>query len=164
MFKTLKRYLADKPITLTVCKSLISCPEINERKNIIYENHATKIGGHKGINKTYNRIRQNFHWPTIKRDIQEYIKDCRDCQIKKLTRVKTKQPMIITDTPKVAFEKISIDVCSRASYDNQPTSYIHTNEIRLTNEIFYCCANADSGLPLYCRSFSETLYLHLRRT
>lgn len=43
----------------------------------------------------------------MKKDIQEYIKNC---QIKKLTRVKTKQPMLITDTPGAAFDKVSMDV------------------------------------------------------
>lgn len=64
---------------LTICKSLIRCPDQNKRQNIIYEKHATKIGVHKGINKTYNRIRQNYYWSTMKQDIQNYIKNCRNC-------------------------------------------------------------------------------------
>ncbi|XP_029659357.1 uncharacterized protein LOC115233196 [Formica exsecta] len=59
VYKNLKRFLSDLPIIITVCKSLIRCPGITERTNIIYEKHATKIGGHKGVNKTYHRIRQN---------------------------------------------------------------------------------------------------------
>lgn len=103
------QFLSEFPLTLTVCKSLIRCPEVNERQNLIYEQHAIKIGGDKGISKTYNRLRQNFYWPTMKKDIQECICNCRMCQIKKLIRVKTKQPMIITDTSGTAFEKISMD-------------------------------------------------------
>lgn len=102
------RFLSDLSLTITICKSLICCPEPNERQNIIYEKHATKIGDHKEVNKTYNRIRQNYYWPTMKKNIQEYIKNCRNCQIKKFTRVKTKQPMLITDIPGAAFDKISM--------------------------------------------------------
>ena len=44
----------------------------------------------------------------MKLDIQKYIQVCLQCQLKKLVRVKTKNPMVITDTPGVAFEKISM--------------------------------------------------------
>ncbi|XP_068994070.1 uncharacterized protein [Neodiprion pinetum] len=35
---------------------------------------------------------------------------CMECQLKKLTRVKTKQPMVLTDTPGSSFDKISMDI------------------------------------------------------
>lgn len=132
VYKSLKRFLSDLSITITICKSLVRCPGITERTNIIYEKHATKIGGHKGINKTYHRIRQNYHWPTMKKDIQEYIRNCKDCQIKKLTRVKTKQPMMITDTPGVAFDKVSMDVVGPLPITSRNNSYILTIQDLLT--------------------------------
>ena len=46
----------------------------------------------------------------MKLDIQNYIQGCLQCQLKKLIRVKTKNPMVITDTPTTAFEKISMDI------------------------------------------------------
>ncbi|KAM0735252.1 Retrovirus-related Pol polyprotein from transposon 17.6 [Formica fusca] len=132
VYKNLKRFLSDLSITITVCKSLVRCPGITEKTNIIYEKHATKIGGHKGINKTYHRIRQNYHWHTMKKDIQDYIRNCKDCQIKKLTRVKTKQPMMITDTPGVAFDKVSMDVVGPLPITSRNNSYILTIQDLLT--------------------------------
>ena len=130
--KNLKRFLSDLPLTLTVCKSLIRNPNPEERANLIYEKHATKIGGHKGVNKTYHRLRQNFYWPSMKKDIQDYIKNCRSCQIKKLTRVKTKQPMLITDTPGAAFDKISMDVMGPLPVTKNNNVYILTIQDLLT--------------------------------
>ena len=46
----------------------------------------------------------------MKVDIQKYIKGCLQCQLKKLIRVKTKNPMVITNTPTTAFNKISMDI------------------------------------------------------
>ena len=46
----------------------------------------------------------------MKVDIQKYIQGCQQCQMKKLVRVKTKNPMVITDTPTTAFEKISMNI------------------------------------------------------
>jgi len=42
--------------------------------------------------------------------VQNYIKRCMKCQIKKLVRVKTKQKMIITDTPQAPMELVCIDI------------------------------------------------------
>ncbi|XP_023247655.1 uncharacterized protein LOC111643709, partial [Copidosoma floridanum] len=42
-------------------------------------------------------------------DIRQVILGCPSCQTKKLVRVKTKQALLITDTPSRPFEKISID-------------------------------------------------------
>jgi len=69
------------------------------QKNIIEEAHSSKIGEHKEVTKTYHQIRQKFYWNNIKSDIQSYINQCLQCQTKKLVRVKTKQAMLITDTP-----------------------------------------------------------------
>jgi len=46
----------------------------------------------------------------MKSAIQNYISKCRNCQLKKLTRKKIKQPMVLTDTPDAAFDKISLDI------------------------------------------------------
>ena len=46
----------------------------------------------------------------MKVDIPKYIQGCLHCQIEKLVRFKTKNPMIITDTSTTAFEKISMDI------------------------------------------------------
>ena len=46
----------------------------------------------------------------MKVDIHKYIQGCLQCQLKKLISVKTKNPMVITDTPTTAFEKISMDI------------------------------------------------------
>ena len=52
--------------------------------------HKSPIEGHRGVPKTYNRIRAQFHWENLKEDIQSRIQQCLNCQLKKLTRLKTK--------------------------------------------------------------------------
>ena len=46
----------------------------------------------------------------MKVDIQKYIQGCLKCQLKKLIRVKTKNPMVITDMLTITLEKISMDI------------------------------------------------------
>ncbi|KAL6419359.1 hypothetical protein ACFW04_011440 [Cataglyphis niger] len=99
-------YLRDIPVHITVCKNLVRTPPFEQREALITENHSSAHGGHKGITKTYNRLRPHYYWKNMKKDIQNFIQRCRQCQLKKLTRIKTKQPMVITDTPDL-FNKIN---------------------------------------------------------
>ncbi|KYN08238.1 hypothetical protein ALC62_00779 [Cyphomyrmex costatus] len=92
----LKKILRDTAVSVTICENLTQTPMPDERRNIIQENHSSAIGGHKGLNKTYKRIRDTY-WPGMRRNIQSFIKSCRDCQMKKLVRKKIRQPMILTD-------------------------------------------------------------------
>ncbi len=39
------------------------------------------LAGHSGVWKTYDRIRQQFYWPKVKRDVAKYIRSCHTCQI-----------------------------------------------------------------------------------
>ena len=62
------------------------------------------------MEKTYRRIREWFYWKGMKQEMHDFVKRCEICQTQKLTRVKTKEPMMITDTPSEPFAKIAIDI------------------------------------------------------
>ncbi|XP_032690713.1 uncharacterized protein LOC116853662 [Odontomachus brunneus] len=97
-------------VRIIFCNGLIKYPPRDIRFAILQEMHSTPVGGHRGVTKTYNRIRQNYYWEHLKEDVRQYIRQCLQCQLKKLVRVKTKQPMIITDTPGWTFDKIAMDI------------------------------------------------------
>ena len=46
----------------------------------------------------------------MREDIRKYVKTCDSCQKRKLVRVKTRQPMMITNTPSRVFAKIQMDI------------------------------------------------------
>ncbi|XP_026830978.1 uncharacterized protein LOC113563519, partial [Ooceraea biroi] len=132
LHKHLKNVFCDSPTRIIVCSNQITEPADSDKARIIAENHSTAIGGHKGVTKTYNRIKYKYFWPRLKRDVQEFIRDCRDCQLKKLVRVKTRQPMILTDTPGNAFDKISMDIMGPLPVTRTGNSYILTIQDLLT--------------------------------
>ncbi|XP_023245055.1 uncharacterized protein LOC111642814 [Copidosoma floridanum] len=81
----------------------------DQRFKIIREYHEAAIGGHRGMDKTYNRIAKDYDWRNMHPDVRQVILGCTSCQTKKLVRIKTKQAMLITDTWSRPFEKIFID-------------------------------------------------------
>lgn len=82
--------------------------------------------------KTYRRIRHRYYWPRMRTEVETHVQRCRNCQIKKLVRKKTRQPMVLTDTPDAAFDKISMDVMGPLPTSHSGNSYILTIQDLLT--------------------------------
>lgn len=121
--RKIRSIFSGRETKIIILKHEIVIPMEVERIQIIH-NHATPVGGHKGVNKTYWRIRWSYYWPNIKADAQLFIQNCRSCQMKKLVRKKTRQPMTLTDTLGRAFDKVSMDIVGP-----MPTSKLGNNYI-----------------------------------
>lgn len=124
--KMIENTLFNTKIVITVCTNDIIIPLETERQELISEYHASALGGHKGVAKTYQRIREKYYWPGMRAEIQNYISECRNCQLKKLVRKKVRQPMVLTDTPGAAFDKISMDIMGPLPVTRTGNSYILT--------------------------------------
>lgn len=134
----IKYIFKDTPIRIHLLQSMIQ--EINDsttQQNILKDLHNSVVGGHKGITKTLKRIQQYYSWDGMKRDVTNFVKTCHDCQKRKLIREKTKAPMMITDTPNEAFEKIAIDIVGPLPETERGNKYILTTQDQLTK---FCTA------------------------
>ncbi|MCO5555307.1 hypothetical protein L7F22_008852 [Adiantum nelumboides] len=79
------------------------------REKVMYKSHAPPYAGHRGIQSTLRAIETYFYWPTMKRDIPDYVSKCVVCQKTKFDRGKQPgllQPLPIPDSP---WESISMD-------------------------------------------------------
>ena len=85
----------------TVCTGEVIIPLSSRRPLIIKEFHESVIGGHQGIRKLFDRIREDFYWPRMGEEIKNFVRSCPSCQRNKILSVKTRQPMRITDTPSI---------------------------------------------------------------
>ena len=137
IIKIMKFAFEDSNIKIIICNGSLKYVPLEKRDEIFYELHKSPVGGHKGVSKTYNRIKQNFYWENLKADVQRRIQQCLDCQLKKLVRLKTKQPMMITDTPGVPFEKIAMDIVGPLRPTKNGNGYILTMQDQLSK---FCLA------------------------
>jgi len=62
------------------------------------------------MNKTDRAIKAQYTWPKMRREVQEYVKQCKSCQVNKILTPKHKAPMEITTTTERLFEKCYLDV------------------------------------------------------
>ncbi|OWY91281.1 reverse transcriptase, partial [Phytophthora megakarya] len=50
------------------------------QSDVLHHYHATLEGGHQGVGRTYQRIRDHFHWRGLYRSVQRYVGECVDCE------------------------------------------------------------------------------------
>lgn len=123
-------------IKIIICMNYIEYVNSPENRDSIFEMyHSSKLGGHSGVNRTYNRIRDKYCWENLKRDIQNRILKCEDCQRNKLKRKKTRQPMVITDTPFRTIDKVAMDIMGPFSVTKTNKRYILSIQDLLSKHI-----------------------------
>jgi len=51
-------------------------------------NFTVPTGGHRGVIKTYHRIKHNYYWENLKADIQRYISTMFTMSVEKISTCK----------------------------------------------------------------------------
>lgn len=68
------------------------------RNQLLYQYHNSAVGGHSGVRATYERAKQHFCWPNMKRQILQWVQQCDIRQRYKTERVPTPgllQPLLV---------------------------------------------------------------------
>ena len=66
----MRNILKGVSLKIIVCNGFIKYVQEKDRAKIIEEMHdSSAVGGHKGVNKTYRRIKQKYFWENIKDDV-----------------------------------------------------------------------------------------------
>lgn len=105
--------------------------DLKEKLIILNDFHMLPTGGHAGINRMYRNVCRKFIWKNLKEDIKKFIKNCRECQTCKHSKY-TREPMVITNTPKSVFERITLDLVGPLPEDDFENKYILTIQDELS--------------------------------
>lgn len=159
--KHLSRYKQDIINTGIIKISIIQGVKRIENKEvqqlILNDFHNLPTGGHSGTNRMYNNIKKYYHWSRLKKDIEEFVKKCDDCQRCKYGRV-NKQPITITTTATSAFQKIYLDLVGPIKNDIDENSYILTIQCELSKFI-ECYPLLSKEADIVSKSFVENFIL-----
>jgi len=79
------------------------------RTKIIAALHSSPIGGHSGIQATYYRVKQLFHWKGMKQDVEHFVKQCTICQQAKHEHSHPAGLLQPLPLPQGAWQDISLD-------------------------------------------------------
>ena len=60
-------------------KEKLCVPSGLPRESILREHHNSPTAGHPRIKKTYKKIKEDYYWSGMKKDIENYITKCDAC-------------------------------------------------------------------------------------
>ena len=80
------------------------------RGKIIKAHHDSILAGHPGQYKTWELITCTYWWPSVNRDIAQYVKGCKKCQATKVHRMKPVGLLKLHDVPLEPWETIGTDL------------------------------------------------------
>lgn len=112
---------------------IMEITDIEHIKNILNTYHKSLLAGHTGIDRMKNAIRKYYNWPTMTRDIKNYIKACPVCEKIKINK-HTKCPMQISKSnAEYPFQSIYIDHQGPNIKTQNDNVYIFTAICQLTS-------------------------------
>ncbi|PNF33868.1 hypothetical protein B7P43_G07231 [Cryptotermes secundus] len=78
-------------------------------KDVLSELHGGPSGGHFGVNKTLNKVRQRFYWLQARTDIEKWCRQCDTCAASRGPRTRNRGQM---HQYKIGapFERVAIDI------------------------------------------------------
>ena len=112
-------------LTYSAAPRGLSSESEKDRQQILYEYHLAPLGGHQGIQRTAQRIKQKYKSKGMDKDIEQYIQKCTWCQKNKICK-RNKAPMVISDTPTRPFEKGALDIVGPLTITKLGNKYILT--------------------------------------
>ena len=55
-------------------------PKGELRNSVMCYLHDVRYTSHLGIERTIDLVKRYFYWPTLEKDVMEYVKTCDECQ------------------------------------------------------------------------------------
>lgn len=87
---------------------IIELSDRNEIEKALEMHHNLRLGGHAGIHRMKDTMKQIYFWPTMTSDIKKFVNECPICEKAKITKY-TRMPMQITSTGTKPFEHVYLD-------------------------------------------------------
>ncbi|HBS53814.1 MAG TPA: hypothetical protein DD806_07425 [Flavobacterium sp.] len=129
----------------------------NEISKILHNYHHSIVGAHTGVTRMIKRIGIYFKWKNLKQTVVNFVKNCTDCKLNKVTS-KIKEPMKITKTPNKSFEIIALDTIGPFSKTPKNNRYALTIQDELTKYVVIIPI-PNKEAPTLARAFVEGFVL-----
>ncbi|GFT70886.1 retrovirus-related Pol polyprotein from transposon 412 [Trichonephila clavipes] len=76
---------------------------------VLEELHGSPTGGHFGVTKTLQKVRERFYWNNVRSDVEKCCRLCDPCAARKGTRKRTRGRLQLYNVG-VPFERIAFDI------------------------------------------------------
>ena len=94
----------------------------SQRGQVLELAHNVPMAGHRGQERTLQRICGRFWWPGLKTDVKQYVRSCSECQT--MSRREQKVPILQMPIMKKPFERNEMDVVGPLPTSSTRKQYI----------------------------------------
>jgi transposase InsO family protein len=115
-----------------LCDRLATYIPASMKDGILQQSHNDPLAGHVGFTKTYQKLRELFHWKGMKRDAHQYIKGCLACQSRKPSEPTGHGLLKHLPIPEQPFDIVDIDFLGPFPKTANENTYILIAIDRLT--------------------------------
>ncbi|OWY98484.1 LOW QUALITY PROTEIN: reverse transcriptase, partial [Phytophthora megakarya] len=93
------------------------------QSDVLHHYHTALEGGHQGVRRIYQRIRDHFHWRGLYRRVQQYVGECVDCETGK------GKPVIRGESPGNLQETYPFQIIAMDHISSLPRSHKGNTEL-----------------------------------
>lgn len=106
----LYKHLSDRiPLKTNISEWKLLVP-LSQRRTILENNHSISTAAHLGYYKTLHRLKENFYWPRMCKDVLNFVKRCHTCNKQKANNARRFGLMGVQRKVTFPFQLISLDV------------------------------------------------------
>jgi hypothetical protein len=84
--------------------------DVKLKSAVLAELHDCPLAAHRGVEKTKERIRRHFWWPTLSADVEEYVSTCPNCQRNKPANQRKPGLLQPIPAPTQRWEHVTMDL------------------------------------------------------
>jgi Integrase zinc binding domain len=101
-------------------RALVTTGGDNIKCTILHAYHDSLTARHLGVWKTYASLLRNYWWPTLRTDVEEYIRGCAKCQANKMVTRRNVPPLnpIVPEGEPTPFTHIAVDFITKLPLSN----------------------------------------------
>ena len=131
------------------------------KRDIIASCHSERLAGHQGRDRTTELVRRTFTWPTLTRDVADFVASCDACQRSKPASGKPAGKLQPLPIPELPWESVSMDFITGLPRTQRHNTAICVFVDRLTKMVHIApCSHEINGQQTADLFFDSVVRLH----
>ena len=135
-------------------------PKGQTRNKILRDHHETPCKGHMGTKKTLPTLSAKYYWKNLRKDLEEFIKSCPQCQMNKSSTQKPMGFIRPLEPPKRRWSAITMDFITDLPLTKNNNDAIFVVVDRLTKMIRVMAIEKNRTAETVAAKFYEEVYRH----
>ena len=133
------------------------------REQVLKACHDSTLSGHPGITKTVKQIERSFWWPTLRADVEHYVRHCDACQRNKSSSQRKAGFLRPLSIPGRRWEAVSLDLITKLPKTAHKYDAILVVMDRLSKMVHLVPCTESMSAKTFARLFVDNVVLMLLR-